>query len=170
MTVKVPKPWPQKIGEKYRSCWLCGGTVSNHVEIRFDTGIQEPTVGSTLTGATSGDTGVVTAVQVESGTWDGGDAAGTIWMSSPTGFSDINTDGGTGEWGQDNEALTSGGVTKCVMNGHGHQKRGGILYPESDMVEASDGHWYCKPHWSMRFLPDLRAENPVEVDEDDRGT
>jgi hypothetical protein len=35
------------------------------------------------------------------------------------------------------------------------------------MIEASDGHWYCRAHWAMRFVPDARAENPIDVDDND---
>jgi hypothetical protein len=51
----------------------------------FDSGSTEPTVGETVTGATSAATGVVHRVVLHSGSYGGGDAAGYIAMTTVTG-------------------------------------------------------------------------------------
>lgn len=51
----------------------------------FDTGSTEIEVDDTLTGATSGATGVVTAVDLSSGSWVGGDAAGRVAITKKVG-------------------------------------------------------------------------------------
>ncbi|MFZ7126410.1 MAG: hypothetical protein ACOWWM_09695 [Desulfobacterales bacterium] len=51
----------------------------------FSAGDAEPAVGDTIAGATSEATGRVAIVQVESGSWDEGDAAGTITVRGVTG-------------------------------------------------------------------------------------
>ena len=55
------------------------------VQIAFSTGAHEPVVGETVHQATTEATGVVSSVSVTSGTWAGSDAAGTIFLTSPTG-------------------------------------------------------------------------------------
>ncbi|MDD5512131.1 MAG: hypothetical protein PHI12_15200, partial [Dehalococcoidales bacterium] len=52
-------------------------------KIPFGTGTTEIEVGDTVTGATSGKTGVVVAVYVSGGTWGGGNAAGYIYVKYP---------------------------------------------------------------------------------------
>lgn len=54
-------------------------------ELEFDTGTAAINDGDTVTGATSGATGAVARVVVESGTFAGGDAAGRLILSSTTG-------------------------------------------------------------------------------------
>lgn len=52
------------------------------LKIQFKTGVKEILAGDTITGATSGDTAVVDAVILDDGTWAGGDAHGTLVVSS----------------------------------------------------------------------------------------
>lgn len=54
-------------------------------EIEYVSGSTEFTVGETITGATSGATGVVTHYTLDSGSWAGGDAAGTLYMKDTSG-------------------------------------------------------------------------------------
>jgi hypothetical protein len=70
----------------------------------FDGGVTEIKVGDTVTGHTSGATGVVTGVSLQSGTWGGGDAAGEI---------DIKTKSGTF---QNDEELWVSGAKVAVAN------------------------------------------------------
>lgn len=62
--------------------WVEVGAV---YRMNFTTGVGEILPGQTVTGATSGATGVVVQVQVDSGTWGGGDAAGRLFIKSITG-------------------------------------------------------------------------------------
>ena len=48
-------------------------------------GTATPVIGNTLTGETSGATCIILNITVSSGTWDGGDAAGTIYCTTPVG-------------------------------------------------------------------------------------
>lgn len=54
-------------------------------ELAFGTGTAEIFEGNTVTGATSGATGVVARVALQSGSWGSGDAAGRLILSSSTG-------------------------------------------------------------------------------------
>lgn len=64
-----------------------GGWSAQHsLELTFNSGgTYVVAVGNTITGATSAATGVVTAVVLRSGTWAGGDAAGSIRIATETG-------------------------------------------------------------------------------------
>lgn len=75
-------------------------TIYQTASLSFNSGgTYEVKVGDTVTGATSGATGVVNAIDLTSGAWAGGDATGTFtirWTSDPTrfsagpGFEDLN--------------------------------------------------------------------------------
>lgn len=54
-------------------------------QLSFDTGTAEIFEGQTVTGATSGATGVVARVALQDGTWAAGDASGRLILSSTTG-------------------------------------------------------------------------------------
>ena len=56
------------------------------VGLAFDSGSVEPTVGETVTGATSTDTAIVYSVTLSSGSWAVGNAAGNLVLISPTGY------------------------------------------------------------------------------------
>jgi len=57
-----------------------------HLSLRFTSGgTYEISVGDTITGATGGATAKVTGVNLESGTWAGGDAAGTLEIDTISG-------------------------------------------------------------------------------------
>ena len=45
-------------------------------------GTYEVVVGNTITGATSGSTAVITKIDLDSGTWAGGDAAGKLFYDT----------------------------------------------------------------------------------------
>lgn len=74
--------------------------------IEFDGGTAEILEGQTLTGLTSGASCTVRRIEVRSGTWAGGTAAGVIITDAIT----------SGPY-QNNENLQVGGVTKAVANG-----------------------------------------------------
>jgi hypothetical protein len=56
------------------------------VNLAFDSGSVEPTVGETVTGATSGDTAIVYSISLSSGAWSVGNAVGNLVLTSPTGY------------------------------------------------------------------------------------
>lgn len=59
--------------------------ITRTLKVPFDTGSEEPTQGDVLEGITSGATGTVFAVTVDSGTFGTSDAAGTIELEDVTG-------------------------------------------------------------------------------------
>ena len=60
----------------------CGEGEKEGVILAFDTGAQEFTEGTTLTGQSSGATATIDEVTVNAGTWAGGDAAGFLSLSN----------------------------------------------------------------------------------------
>jgi hypothetical protein len=151
-------PWPKNglAGEKYRSCTWCGDNAVTYA-LDFDSGSVAPIAGETLTGATSGDTAVVVSVNVESGSWAGGDAAGVIELSSGTGVDD------DGYIFQDNEEINggTGGNNMLTANGKGSKHGYGRLYPETLLIER-DGKRYCNDHyfatWPVRDWCDMKVD------------
>jgi len=105
-TIKPKSPWPGKNHEKWKTCFSCSVEYRT-CELKYDSGgTTEPTVGETFTGATSGDTGVVTEVEDPiTGTWAGGDAAGFITLDTLTGY-----DGEQLTMFEDDEPQTSSAV------------------------------------------------------------
>lgn len=69
----------------YKSSSTGWTAVSLGFEITFDTGTSAIAEGATVTGATSGATGVVARVVLEDGTWTSGNAEGRLILSSTTG-------------------------------------------------------------------------------------
>jgi hypothetical protein len=157
-----PRP-PQGVREdKWDTCCRCDKKVTM-VEMRFNLGSAPPTVGETITGLISGDTGKVAKVTLESGSYAGADAAGTIDLTSPTGTDD------QGSWGSDLESLNGsiGGTMMC-LNGHGHFKTYGRLWPMAVLIERG-GHRYCPEHYKWTFDKDDLYNAKLDIDEKDRG-
>ena len=69
----------------YKSSSTGWQAVSLGVELSFNQGTVAITAGMTITGATSGATGVVTRVVLQSGDWSSNDAAGRLIFASVTG-------------------------------------------------------------------------------------
>jgi hypothetical protein len=89
----------------YKSTSSGWSEVALGYEIKFDGGTAEILDGQTVTGGTSGASGAVTRVVLESGTWSAGTATGKLIMSLTLGTF-VN-----------NEALRVGGVNKAVADG-----------------------------------------------------
>lgn len=139
--MKPKSPWPKSFGQRHRYCEICSGPLVNTVELRFDSGSVLPVEDEVLTGASSGDTGIVDSVTLESGTWAGGDAVGTVYLSSPTGV------GEDGECFDDDEAIngSTGGSDILTANGDGITKSEGMPYPEG-AGGFFEGKFYCTEH------------------------
>lgn len=71
--------------DMYRSSASGWTQVVFRSQLAFTTGTAEIFVGNTVTGLTSGATGVVARVVLQSGTWTGGTAAGRLVFSSTSG-------------------------------------------------------------------------------------
>ena len=160
--MRLPDGWPKTglRGDKYRSCTWCGDLAVRYT-LQFDSGSVAPTVGETLTGDTSGDTAIVVSVDLESGSYAAGDAAGVIEMSNGTGEDD------DGYIFNDNETVSgsTGGSNMLTANGVGSRHCYGRLYPESEMY-FRNGKWYCSSHGPWYY--DIRdwADAEVKIMED----
>jgi len=168
MTIRPRSEWGKNLGEKWKSCYFCDQKWYS-ATLHFDAGNSEIQEDETLTGATSGDTGVVDKVTVTSGTWAGGDAAGYVDLVTPTG---ADTD--TGDIFEDDELINGSvsGAGAVTANGDGIYQTNGILYPKKDMIFYR-GLWVCRCHfewyWQRKFWD---VENQIDVAEleKDRGT
>lgn len=127
-------------GEKMLVCRLCG-TEYIRICILFTSGSVEPQEDEVLTGASSGATGTVEEVVLASGSWAGGDAAGEVYLSGPTG-----QDTEQGSWGTDDEDINGSVGGAAIINmTTGILQLHAIRYPLSFM-EKFQGAWYCRPH------------------------
>ena len=147
--------FPDVAGEGWGTCHLCGGNPWYMVEVNFDSGSTEPTVGETLTGAESEHSGIVVSYYKTTGEWGTGDAAGTVELSDCSNTMD-------GLAFNDNEILNGsvGGSNLLTADGRGLEKGYGILYPRSHLV-FEDGHYFCKPHYNWRFDRKHREETKI---------
>lgn len=152
--------------EKWKTCYHCSVKYLT-CELKYDSGgTTAPIVGETLTGADSGDTGVVTEVEtLLSGTSAGGDAAGFITLDTITGY-----DGEQLTMFEDNEAIngSTAGSNCLTADGEGQVHIGGIFYPKRLMVKY-EGRWYCL--WHAKSLMRLREldKQKINISEEERG-
>ncbi len=152
-----------KAGRIWEGCVKCGKP-TYMIVLPFDAGTVAPVAAEVLTGVTSGDTGVYSSVTLESGSWAGGDAAGRLYLTSPTGVNDDNA------WGQDNEAVTGSTAAALVANGAGWRILTGRMHPLENLV-FKDGQYYCRAHYDMIFDGDGmdRAGEAFDKSEGNRG-
>ena len=146
-------------------CTLCGARYKR-VEFWFDSGSVEPTVGETLTGATSGDTGAVVSSTLHSGTFAGGDAEGTVELSGCTGVSDRFAF-------EEDEAISRGDATGTdadimTTDSVGSEKVYGRLYPEWNLA-TYQGKKYCIPHYHYVSRKNYERDAEINITEEDRG-
>ena len=155
-------------GEKWHTCAKCGGSKYNRIEVRFESGSTEPTEDETITTA-SGDTGVVTDddIDLQSGTWAGGDAKGVFVIKNATGVS-ADTDGR--KWGVDGETASGsvGGSNMFTLDGAGLEKTYGVMYPQSHLGFYK-GRWYCLEHLRALINRSNLDDSKVTVKETGRG-
>ncbi len=101
--------WRNNVGSTAANMYKSTGSgwtqVSLGFELKFDGGIAAINDNDVVTGATSGATGTVKRVVLESGTWTGGDATGRLIFASITGTF------------QNNENLQVSAATKAVADG-----------------------------------------------------
>lgn len=150
---------------KWKPCRLCT-TKWITAELKFDSGSTVPTVGETLTGATSGDTGVVTEIEtLLSGSWAGGDAAGYLHVDTLSGddaeqysiFSDDELINGS-----------TAGSNCLTADGQGNVKIWAILWPKR-LLTRYEGKDYCPEHAGFRMRPRERDKQKLRIVEDERG-
>lgn len=165
-TIK-PKPPSMSPGEhsKWKPCRLCT-TKWVTAELKFDSGSTVPTVGETLTGATSGDTGVVTEIEtLLSGAWGDSDATGYLHVDTLVGNDDEQY-----SIFEDDELIngSTAGSDCLTADGQGNVKIWAVMYPKRLMVKE-EGHWYCLWHHKFRFSPRFRDREKLVVTEEERG-
>jgi hypothetical protein len=148
-------------GDHYYECYICG-TVSYVAVIHFDSGSVAPKVGETVTGATTGDTGVIDTVTLSSGTYAGGDAVGVIVLTSISGYSRD-----TLLVFQDNEALngSTSGADFATVKGVTGATRNGRLYPEWATVEYN-GRRYCRDHFPWKYRREWQDDEKIDLQEE----
>ena len=159
-----PKSFSQRIrNEKWHTCHLCGGNQYKRIEVKFASGDDEVEEDDTLSGLTSEDTGTVTEVELVSGSWAGGDAAGYIELKDATGVADRL-------WGSEDEELHIGDSANTVatMDGYGYEKVYGVMYPLSYLARY-EGKYYCREHLPFRSIPKERDRQKIKVTEKGRG-
>lgn len=107
-------------------------------------GVAEIEAGDTLTGATSSATAIVDAVTLDSGTWAGGDAAGTLTLRRKGGtFQDrenLNQSGGQANIGTVDGTASretpETGVTDGLADDIRYIRGGGVEYPEGEEISV----------------------------------
>jgi hypothetical protein len=150
-------------GDKYYECHICGPQKYWSV-IHFDSGSVAPTVGETVTGATTADTGTIETVTLSSGTYAGRDAVGVIVLSGVSGY---NRD--TLLVFQNDEALngSTSGNDFATVNGTTGVTRNGRIYPEWAIVEY-EGRRYCRDHFPWRWRREWEKDTALDISESDR--
>lgn len=141
------------LNQKWRHCVKCGIHYDQY-EIDFTSGSVEPTVGETLTGATSGKTATVSEVSLQVGTYAGGNAIGTVVVTAQTGdFTELETINGS-----------TGGTN--IMTCRTSLTRGyGNLYPEG-MLVTWEGREFCREHFGAIARSTIKAESIPGITED----
>lgn len=160
MTIRPKSEWGKALSEKWGYCHFCD-PVWYRATLQFDSGDTEPTVGETLTGHDSDDTGVVTDSYLISGTYAGGDAVGWVEMSILTG-QDLEQ----GTIFQDDEFVngSTGGRNILTADGAGTVQRYGIPYPKKDLIKYR-GRWMCRWHHNWYYKRKWDEENRINVAE-----
>lgn len=136
-------------------CSMCGRPEYMAL-LYFKQASVQPTIGETITGGTSGATGVIDDFELLDGAWDG-TGEGYIYLTSPTGMNkrllSIFSDG---------EALSGSisGSNFAYADGDGSVLINGLLYPLEDLSEYN-GKKYCPKHIKLfegeaeENLPDI---------------
>jgi hypothetical protein len=174
-----------------RACKIHGNLIKQ-VELRITAGAIEPTVGEILTGATSGDTGVVTSVRLESGAWNSS-STGHITdeerqplkcensvllitehttLATGTAVATVYLNGHAGvdantlEWGSGTESITGSiGGAGMMTRYYAHEISSGWIFPEQSMV-FHESAWYCIDCY-RRIFPKKYLDEWQVTDDDD---
>jgi hypothetical protein len=142
---------------------LCGSRLYRAL-VHFDSGSVTPTVGETITGATSGDTGVLANYTKTSGTVAAGDAVGVMEMTSPTGYDSILLEIFTND---ENLNGSVSGLNFATVNKTGAVQVSGRLIADGDIVTYR-GKKYCSAHFAFKFRREWEDEVKMPTDEGDR--
>lgn len=154
-------------GEKWYECAACG-PARLYVRLFFTSGSIAPTLGETLTGVTSGHTGVVDRIHLFSGSYAGGDAVGDVLLLSPTGY-DIGTQLCFTAGENINGSVSGLNCMTVDPETAGLLSREGRLYREGD-TSTKDGKRYCNFHYHYKWDKRTRQQAQFTIDEGDRET
>ena len=163
MALREFYPSPAYEEHRYRECSICGMN-QYWATLDFTSGATAPTVGETLTGAVSGDTGVVKEVALYSGACADGDATGRILLETISGWDHLQYSIFTV-----GESITgsTGGASMLIVD-NGTVKVNNRLSPEGE-TGMVDGVRYCAYHLDTRFPIKYLAEAMIdETGEDER--
>jgi len=158
-------------GQRWYPCEICG-TAHRTVEMFFQSGSEEPSVGDVLEGAASGHSGTVVKVYLSTGTWAGGDAEGIIELSSPSGLRSQTADTNpftafTLSETINNTTTVASNVMSCHATALGQGKQYGRFHPEGDIIKYR-GKKYCKYHFNFRFKREWEEDERIDIKEDNR--
>jgi hypothetical protein len=104
---------------------ICECVLADEWSLGFDSGgTNEIAAGDTLTGETSSATALVISVSIDSGTWSGGDAAGTLTLRRMVGVF------------QDNEELTANAETGSATVDGNQSGTGPLTLTTGDLCEG----------------------------------
>ena len=162
-------PQNSDLNQRWDDCVICG-TSHRTVELQFENGSTEPSVGDILTGASSTDSGTVVSVALWTGTWAGSDAAGIIELSSPSGLSSQTADTNpftafTLSENINNTTTAESSVMTCSSTALGQGKQYGRPHPEGEVIKYR-GNIYCRWHFNYRFEREWREEEHINIEED----
>jgi len=153
--------------DKWYECVICG-PARLYVRLGFSSASVEPTLGETITGATSGHTGVVDRIHLFSGAYTTGDAVGEVLLLSPTGY-DIGTQTCFEEGEVLNGSVAGDAFASVDAETPGLLSRSGRLYREGDTI-VRDNKRYCSMHYHYHWDKRSRQESEFSIDEGDRET
>jgi len=164
LNIKGRSEFTELQGDKYDYCHICG-PVKLRAVVHFDSGSVAPTIGETVTGATSTDTGVIEFAQLTDGSYANGDAVGVIILTSPTGYDEYNL-----SIFSDDEALngSTAGNNFATAKGISGITKSGRLHPDWNLIEYR-GVKYCKRHYAFIFSQEWKDEEKINLNENDRG-
>ena len=154
---------PKDSGEKWDECCMCGSRRYSAL-VHFDSGSVAPSVGETITGATSTDTAVIEKVWLTGGSYAGGDAVGVIGLTSPTGYDSIILEIFTND---ENLNGSTSGNNFATVNKIGAVQVTGRLIADKDLITYR-GKKYCSQHFRFKFENDWLDEVKIDRDEGDR--
>ena len=169
MSKSTVKPRPPDLSsghhEKWKTCYHCGTELLT-CELKYDSGSVEPQEDETLTGATSGNTGVVTEVEDPiTGTWAGGDAAGYLTVKTPSGYDSEQL-----TMFEDNELIngSTAGDNCLTCDGEGQIHMNALYYPKRLMTKY-EGRWMCVWHYKWKSRLEELDKQRILISEEERG-
>lgn len=127
-------------------------------------GTYEILAGDTITGATSTETAVVKSVHLESGTWAGGDAAGTLFLETPSGTfqaENLNVDANTNVATIAGDSTAHNALQIVVCTCTGNVNDGNLWDATQKQLQQDLNEWL---RYNFIHVLDLEAWNADYID------